>query len=176
MPLRLINVAKVLTSAQNNQMLELYTPSIIDGHQLDGVIWDFFVHIEFKSITELGEIPLPDGSGLMTKEELRADFKTRTENSPAKVLSLYYEVNGVTVPATKVLCYRQDPSYQEEMLQYLTTKSKVGLAFGTKLKATIEPFNNGGLLGDGDIVSFWLVIEETKNLDVEYLATEYLTA
>lgn len=165
MPQRLRNELIKITSANNGQFVDVYTPSVIDGYQLDGMIQEFFLTVELKSINALSDIPLPEGSGLMTREEVQADFRTKAQTSPSKIVSLYYEKNGFTVPCTAIQCFRQDPFYQEELLQYISSKGRLGIEKGVKIKARVEDFGSG-LLGAGDVVSFFLVAEESKILDV----------
>lgn len=165
MPQKLRNELVKITSSNNNQFVDVYTPSTIDGHALDGAIVEFFLTVELKSIAALIEPPLPEGSGLMTREELQQDFRAKTTDAPSKVISFYYEKNGVSIPATAVQCFRQDPFYQEEMLQYISSKNRLGIQNGVKIKARVEDFGSG-LLASGDVISIFLVIEESKLLEI----------
>ncbi|MFB2833485.1 hypothetical protein [Floridanema evergladense] len=174
MPQKIINIPKIITSANNNQYVDIYTPAMIDGYQCDAIIYDFFVTFDLKSIDELPYVPKPEGGALWTKEELDRDFNERTSDSPSKIFSIYYEVGSITITATSILCYRQSPNYTESMMQYLTTQGKLGIAFGTKIKVRIEA-NNSGLLGNNDTISLWIMGEEIKEPTIDELAIKYLS-
>jgi hypothetical protein len=168
---RLINEGKILNAS--TQSIDLFTPSTIDGYSCDGGLFDIFVTVELKSITELPYISKPDGSTLMTMEELDADFNDRTSNAPAKCLTIEYRRNNVVFPGTKILIYRREPSFTENLKQYLTTQNKLGIAFGTTIRARMENYNSG-LLSGADTLSFWLIGEEGKSPEIDALATKYL--
>ena len=172
MPQKLRNIPKILTQANNGQELLIYTPDLIDGYQADAIIYDFFATFKIQSIAELPYIAKPEGSTLMTPEEIDADFEERTKNAPSKILSIDFEVDGVTVNGTEILFYRRSPAYKENLIELLTTQGKIGLQYGAKIKASIKDFGSG-LLSGGDVVSFWLMAEEVKNLDFNQISTLY---
>lgn len=172
MPEKLRNIGKILTQANNGQETLIYTPGMIGGYQTDAVIYDFFATFKIQSITELPYIPKPVGSVMMTVEELDADFEERTQSSPSKILSIDFEVDGLTVNGTEILVYRRSPSYKENLLELLTTQSKLGIQYGAKIKASVKDFGSG-LLGANDSISFWLVLEESKILDFSEISSVY---
>jgi len=168
MPNKLRNIAKILTSADNGNEIVLYSPGLVEGYQCDALIWDFFACFSISSIAELPYIPLPVGGALMTPEESDADFEERTKNSPAKILDIGIERDGITVPGAQILFYRRSPSYKEELVRFLTKETKLGIEFGTKIKCSIKDWNSG-LLGPGDSISIWMVAEEIRFLDYNQL-------
>lgn len=173
MPQKIRNEGVEITSLHNNNYVEIYTPSTIGDYLCDGTVYDFFVTIELPSVDQLPDLVAPEGMGLMSKEEIEQDFANRTATSPAKTLSIYYELpTGLLIPARKILCYSRLPSYTVELIQFLTTKGKIGIANGVKIKIRIEDFNSG-LLGEGDKISVWLVAEDYLDVDVETLVNKF---
>lgn len=162
-------VPKILTSSNNGNFLEIYTPS---GNTNADII-DFFVTITLPSIEAIPQVLKPEGIELMSESEQDKAWQEATKDAPKKILKISYQTGNEIIKATEFVIMRANPSYTENLIPYLTANNTLHIPNGCKILATVTDFGSG-LLGSGDSLEFRLIGKEEYQPDIEFLADKYL--
>lgn len=156
---RIFNDSKKLTQANNNDLVQLYTPGTKDGLPLNGYILDFIATINISSITELPrqEFPQP----LATQNEIEDKFYEDTKDVPNKQIAFYRQCanNSEPIRLFGMTLWNQRPDYQEDLIPALTRWTTAAIAPGTKIFCKMQP-SASGLLAEGDEITFHLTVSE----------------
>lgn len=156
-----------IDSTNAGDFVQLYSPGVKNGVELDGYVTDFLCQAQIRSVAEM--IPPVSSDPLASEQQIDNERYAYAATHPGKKLDVYVSTGGDVNTRKKKFSlpiWNRNPQFEISLLDRVTENQAAIIQHGITFWAKIESYNSSAGLAAGDSISFWIAGYEEAQIDI----------